>query len=153
MKQETWALLISGFALLASIWSVIESRRSSNKNVSLQQQMLRLESGRELERRIAGLKAQLVAFVAKSDGRERLYFRNQGSASAREIEVLVDEQPLMGHPLVMRSDRDLLTLGPSAEVSFGLLKYDGRPDSIRVALHWADESGDRSHWESDLSLH
>jgi hypothetical protein len=82
-----------------------------------------------------------------------LYFRNQGAAAAREIEVLVDERPLKEHPLVMRSDRDLLTLGPSAEASFGLIRYDGRPDSIRVAMQWADESGDRGHWESDLSLH
>jgi hypothetical protein len=115
--------------------------------------MLRLESGRELERRISGLKAQLVAFIANGDGRERLYFRNQGSAAAREFEALVDERPLKEHPLVMRPDRELVTLGPSAEASVGLLRYDGRPDSIRVALRWADESGDRGHWESDLSLH
>jgi hypothetical protein len=153
MKQETWALVISGLALLASIWSVVESHRSSNRNVSLQERMLRLESGRELERRISGLKAQLVAFIVHGDGRERLYFRNQGPAAAQDIEILVDERPLKEHPLVMRPDRDLVTLGASAEASVGLLRYDGRPDRLRVALHWADESGDRGHWESDLSLH
>jgi hypothetical protein len=153
MNEETWALVISGLALLASVWSVVESRRASGKSVALQERMLRLESGRELERRISGLKAQLVAFIADSGGRARLFFRNQGPATAHGIEILVDGRPLSQHQLVTRPDRDLATLGPSAEASVGLLQYDGRPDTLRVTLEWADESGQRGHWESDLSLH
>jgi hypothetical protein len=150
MSRETLALVISGLALLASIWSVVETRRASNRDLKLQERMLRLESGRELERRIAGLKAQLVAFVDVSGN--RLYLRNHGQATAQNIEVMLDGLPLGEHQLATRSERYPDTLGAAAEAGVRLLRYDGRQDTIRVALTWRDESGERGQWESDLSL-
>jgi hypothetical protein len=153
MSEEIAALVISVLALIASIWSVVESRRASNKGIALQERLLRLESGKELERRIAGLQAQVVAFIDIRDGRDRLYFRNEGLATAQEIEVLIDGLPMTKQQLVVRADSQPTTLGPSAEASVGLLQYDGRPAALRVAVHWTDDTGERGHWESDLSLH
>ena len=106
---------ISVIALAISTWSIVEARRAANRSSRTQEQMLRLETGRERDRRLSVQKAQVLAFITTGETDKRLCVRNEGQAPARRVTILVDGQSLEDHELTFPPERPISTLGPRAE--------------------------------------
>ena len=143
---------ISAVALVISAWSIIESRRAATKSNQTQAQMLRLETGRERDRRLSAKQAHVVAFVTGGSTDKRLFIRSQGHATARNVTVLLDGQSLEDHDLTLPPERPISVLGPDAEAAIVLAPHMGSQDGLHVTVTWDDESDERGQWESDLSL-
>jgi hypothetical protein len=152
-EPSAWiAVGISIVAVVTSLFAIIVSSRASGRSNDLQERLLRLEHVRERDRRIAGKRASIVAFMAGTASNQRLFFRNEGEGVARGIEIRVDGQTVEDYSYIIAPDRPIATLGSKAEASIIVANQFGAPDGIHVTVTWEDDSEVAGRWESDLSF-
>jgi hypothetical protein len=119
---------------------------------ALQKRMLALENAREAERVKQARSAHVTASVLWRRQERLLRIRNEGSATARNVRVLLDENPILEHGLITGGDEEVTVLGPGAEVAFILAIAQGDPGVVHVRIEWSDDSGDGRLWESQLKV-
>lgn len=146
------ALVISISALIVSIWAILSARSTGARQSVLQEQMLRLEAGRERDRRLEQQSAKLVARINRNGDRLELVVANRGVREARAIETYIDDEHVTDSTLVPQGVSPVSHLGPDAEGSFLLAAHMGSPPVILVRLEWEDDSGIPGRWSSQLNI-
>jgi hypothetical protein len=107
-------VVVGVLALGVSIWSVVSSRRTANRQAELQQRLLALEIGREEDRVRQAKSAKVRAAIQKTDRDWRLLVMNEGEVTARNVKLELDGGPLLAHTLVPRGQDEVTKLGPGA---------------------------------------
>lgn len=111
--------------------------------------MVRFEVARQRERLADQSRASLRA-VHEAHG--PLVITNEGAATARDVEILVDGEPIWRSvpffSLGSSSFPRQIAPGASARIRTPISR-----ESIgyRLSLSWDDDSGERSIWETDIT--
>ncbi len=137
----TWLpVILSLAALSVSVWSIIESKRSSRREHQLQERLLSLETARERKRDAEAKRATVVAFISGPSDNRCLYLRNEGSGTARAVKVHVDGMLSADHEYILGDPPPSGILSTKAEYGIPLLSSIDAPDSIKVRISWEDDS-------------
>ena len=139
-------------ALGVGIWFICEVVHIISIHHSLHDELLRLETGRALDRPSSPNTAALRAEMYRLDRTGRLVIHNAGQVEALSVHIAVDGTPIDQHQLFPRSPQPLAVIGPNARVGFLMMTHDGAPSSYRVELRWDDASGRPGNWASALTL-
>lgn len=146
------ALGLSALALLVSARAAQSASAASLAATKLQARTLALEEARELDRRAAATKAQVVAFLRRGERDTQLCLRNDGRATASNVQVLLDGKTLREHPLRVAVPQHPMSLAPSGEIGIPLSNAVGTPTHFRLRVTWDDLSTESGTWESDISI-
>jgi hypothetical protein len=155
--MEYAALIISGLSALGTLYAVLVSVQSNQQNQNsadaieeLTRRMVEIEEGRDAVNDLAQKKA-----IVRMHGEQRghalynLIVENESTATATEIRVLVDGQPLEQHPSI-HDHKPIATLLGGASHAFTVMPTGRRPKPAHARIEWCDESGERRSWESDI---
>ena len=145
-----WIPLVLTTAL--SVWAIFSSRRSARLDRQVQKLLASVAQSQERDRIAESRRAALTAYSEPSGSCTRLYLENDGAATARAIEVLVNGQPLQTDRLLARGETVPETIGSHATSSVLLMTLESSPLSVRLVVTWEDDSGERGLWETDLPL-
>ena len=152
MILGVFGIVIAALALGVSIWSVVSTRRTAQRQTELQERLLALETARDEARARQTQHASVRAAIQKTGRDWRLIVLNEGPAPARNVRVELDGGPLMAHMLVPRGQDEVTLLGPGAHSRYLLAPAMGKPVTIHALVTWDDYSGNGCSWESQLSL-
>jgi hypothetical protein len=139
-------------AIALSLIALVVAIRANHKANKLQAEGLEIEKARENDRLLAARSAFLTAELVRFAHSASLVVTNNGRSPARDIQILVDRQPISEHPQIHDSDRPVGIIGPGASTKYLLITYDQMPTSYHVALKWRDESPTPGTWESQLTF-
>lgn len=159
MVLDALAIVIAGVALAVSIASAVASyivatRQSENqkRQNELQARLLALESSREQRRIRQGKSAAVRAEVARMGRDVCLRLSNDGSATARSMNVELDGRPMAEHAWMLSNDEFVSMLGPQAETSNIIALVQQSPSKAHIRITWDDDSGEPGEWESELKV-
>jgi hypothetical protein len=136
--------ILAVFAIGVSVWAASKANSANAK-------IVHIEEGRERDRQRESRQAVLVASIEGARS-PLLVIRNHGAAPARDIEVLVDDEPIAKHQLIRDAGREIGTLGPGAETHYSFITFDGMPTVYDIALRWSDGTGETREWDSRLTM-
>ena len=145
-------VVVAALALGVSIWSVVTTRRMTERQTELQERLLALETARDEARARQTQCASVRAGIQKTGRDWRLIVLNEGQATARNLKVELDDGPLLAHRLVPRGQEEVTKLGPGASARYLLAPTMGSPMTVDARVTWDDDSGAGRSWESQLSL-
>lgn len=150
----TWlGVAISGIALLVAIISFWKSDRAQYEANSAQRRLVEIEERREQDRLIRNRQAELTASISNADkGSLKIHIRNSGETEARNIQILLDEIPLLEHPAAPKGQSLPNVIGPNSEISFYLALAFGSPTPSGVMIAWDDDSGARRLYRTTLTF-
>jgi hypothetical protein len=80
-----------------------------------------------------------------------LQFYNQGSGTARQIQIFVNGKPISEDGRIAFRSAAFETLGPGAVANVLATATIGTDPVYRLRITWEDESGREGIWESDLN--
>lgn len=162
--REYVVLSFSGLAVLVSIVAIFFAWRTASRQNALQERMVTLEDARERDRLRQARSAEVRASIqretphwreARLAGKGQQYWlvvRNDGSVTARNVDVLLDGRPALEHPLVPRGENDITDLGPGADFRYILAVTLGSARVLNARVEWQDDSGESRTWESQLKV-
>jgi hypothetical protein len=144
------AAVIAAPLSVAAIFVAIWAARKAN---TLQGKMVQIETAREHDRVLSSKSASLSAELFRPGPHSgALRISNSGPATARNVVILFDGQPVSEHPLIHDADDAAEILGPGASVEYGITTFDQMPKLFEVALQWDDDSRENRIWQSHLTL-
>jgi len=149
------SLLLSAIAIVVSIWT-------HGRGHKLQKRIVCLEEEREKDRQIEKGKAYLTAKIEKQElsrsGTSRIYrkyflvIENKGLSEARNIELMLKDQGVLGNPLLHNVQQEVNYIGPQSsfryEFSNGFMKELPLP----VGISWQDDSCESGKYQTTLTL-
>lgn len=144
--------IVGVLALGVSVWAIVESKGATRKTVLLGERMLHIERVRERDRHAEARRAKVVAFMDGPSNERKLFIKNEGVATAREISIRIDGVPPSNHQSLLDAGPPSGVLGPRAQFGMRLLCVANSPRSLGVVVVWEDESGAPGRWASDLSF-
>ncbi|MCH9034329.1 MAG: hypothetical protein IID42_07475 [Planctomycetes bacterium] len=145
------AVVVSTVAVIVSVVAL----RKSNKT---QRRLLEIEEQREQDRISVTRKARVVARIVReepSSGRKTTSFyleiENLGQSPAHDIDVSLDDGPVLKHPTMLQKTEEVRQVGPHSSFRYMLAPHSSArlPQSIKIA--WEDDSGEPSHYETTLA--
>lgn len=139
-------------AIALSVVALIVATRANTKANKLQAEGLQIEKTRESDRLREFQRALLVAVMDRTSHSATLRIENRGQAAARNVMVSINHLDVENFEMIRDNDRPVGVIGPGATSSYGLITYDGMPDSYLVELRWRDDSSTEGRWESQLTL-
>ena len=150
------ATVISAIAIGASIWT-------HNRNHKLQVRIVALEEAREKDRLAEKSKANLTAKIIKEvlprsgsikiDTNYYLQIENKGSSGARDIKVMLDENPMFEHSsMCLEKEKKFEEIGPASPVRFRLFTADQLKVPHEISITWEDDSGEPGKYGTTLTL-
>ena len=152
---ENWvavvAAVISGLAALASI-------AAARRSIAAQNRLLEIEERRERDRVSAAQKARLIARIVREEslsGRKvRNYYleiENLGASAANNIDIPLDDGPVLDHPTMPRRTDEIRHVGPESSFRYTLAPtLETRPPA-KIAIAWDDDSGEPGQYETTLT--
>jgi len=150
------AAVISAIAIGVSIWT-------HNRNHKLQARIVALEEAKEKDRLAEKKKANLIAEIIKEvlprsgsikiDTNYYLQIENKGSSGARDIKVMLDENPMFEHPsMYLQKGKKFEEIGPASSVRFRLFTADQLKPPHKITMTWEDDSGEPGKYSTTLTL-
>lgn len=154
----TFDTLFAAGALLVSVVALLYAQKSQRKAHELDERMLAIEEGRDLEKRKASLMAQIATKhtppLSKHDRgiiQYHLVIENKGEAEASDIEVTLDGSPCRAHPCIAKRSEVPNVLGPRTPFPIVLVPTATNPFPKRISIKWNDASETPGSYESDLA--
>lgn len=143
--------ILSASALVVSIGAAIVSWRAARTSNSFQSRLVSIEGTRERDRLTEMRSAAVLAEVHVSADRTwQLRVRNEGPAEAREVLVLLDDQPLYQSYRAHAKHATPFHLGPGGRRDFTLAVHVGSSTVFDVELRWIDGNSENNVWRSRL---
>jgi hypothetical protein len=149
------SLLVSIIAIGVSIWT-------HNRNHKLQERILFLEEERERDRKTEKGKANLTAKIEEEElphsGASRIhkkYFlviENKGLSEARNIELLLKDQAVLGNCLFQNVQREVNQIGPHSHFRYEFSNGFMRELPLSARITWHDDSGESGKYHTTLTL-
>lgn len=128
-----WISVISLIVAVASFGFAAYSFRQSHK---VAERQLEIEESRRTEEQ----SASLIAYFHSDGNRRVLRIENKGNGKARNIEVLLDEQPIEQHPSwVDRQPNRITTLSGHGFGHYRLALTRSSPFPEVAEIHWEDD--------------
>lgn len=140
--MEIFGIIIS---VVISVISLIVSWSVQNKQVKLQERMVKLEEARDLAAKEASRRAAVTCILTKvpasSGMRHVLRLHNSGPSAARNVQVKIDGTPHTKHPCVWNG-HEIPILGPGSRLDISLQFHSGTPrPPFVVTIAWEDDAG------------
>ena len=147
---------LSAIAIILSLWSRIESRRSARRQGEWQARLLLLEELEEQRRSAATQSAKLRAVLDRNTRYPSLLVVNDGEAEARDISIKIDGTPILEHRpqghFIVRDQKEVRRLRPGGSAHYLLTRTTGISSLFQIEISWADEASTSQSWRSELSL-
>lgn len=152
--------IIALVAVVISALALFNSWRTGKKNndligqqVELQQRLTQIEQSREYARMMQSLKAELRAELRSvGRGSYRLFIKNTGQGTARNVKVILDGKPVLEHPAIPRGEQEARLIGPGSEISYLMaISFDCHPP-FELSITWDDESGETGKYGTSLTF-
>jgi hypothetical protein len=140
------AFAISILSVLLSWWVSRRQTQLSSGQTRVQARLLDLEEAREHDRLASGARAQVTVEMVRTRDTGRLYVLNDGPASARNVRVTLDGQPLHEHQLIHEGVGSIGTIGPGARVEFIVTTWDSVQARFHAEATWDNPSGQSESW-------
>ena len=145
-------VVVSGAALVVSIFALIKSSRAQLEANDAQKRIVEIEENRERDRLAATQRAELRAELRKTaKSTDRLYVINDGTAPARNVVVLLDGKPLSDHPVAVKGDELGAVIGPKSETSCIMGMDMGCAPPFEIEISWEDDSNEPQSYKSTLT--
>ena len=149
-------------ALVVSAVSVVVAVISLRKSSKTQRRFLEIEESRERDRVVSTKRANLVAEMVKEpadlgdrDGgiftNSYLRIENKGQAEGRAIEVLLDGVCAFEHPVMLKGQHRVNSIGPLSSFRYTITPSISSPPPEKITLSWTDDSGTPGRYESTLT--
>lgn len=154
------SLILSALSFIVAVLSSRQTNKNSREsnciarnNAKLQERIVALEEAREEDRKNQS-KAKLVLSVRRKPVllsssitiQERfLRIENNGLAEARKVNVLIDGQPLVGHPSISHLSSET-NYGQNCIAAQSYIEYQ-----VRRELFERDKKKVSVSWEDDIS--
>lgn len=129
--------LLAVAALVVSIYAIRKSHRTERR-------MLEIEEAREKDRLQQANRAFVKAYVEKGQ-RTFLVLENSGESEAREIELKLDGQPVLQHPVVIKSQPEHRQLSPKSSVKYIVEPIWGNSINCEIEINWMDNTGEKGN--------
>jgi len=146
----------SALALWLSWRANARSARNEKKSNEIQEQLLRIEEGREAQREAVERRASLVLALEEyfsSGGRRdwRLRLENRGQCEAKEVNVTLNGKSIfeIGCVLVKKCP---IVVGPGASWTCALAICSGFVPPWDAEATWQDESGEIGRYRTTLAI-
>jgi hypothetical protein len=149
---------MSAIALVLSMLSIVLSAWMSWRQNRLQERLVELETSREHDRLKAARSTTVVASIEherRPDTRfteSFLQVSNTGATGARDIQVTIDDTPLVQHAHVFVEDPAVTQLGAHASARYPVAVPFGSASVVVVRVTWTNESDEPGEWKSQLRL-
>jgi len=155
-SSDIIALIAAVIAALALFNNWRTGRQTNDlfkRQVDLQHRLTQIEQSREYARIIQSLKAELRAELRSVDrGSYRLFIKNTGQGTARNVKVILDGKPVLEHPAIPRGEQEARLIGPGSEISYLMaISFDCHPP-FELSITWDDESGDTGKYSTSLTF-
>ena len=140
------ALILSGVGIFMG---VLNNRRER----SIQGRLLAIEEERREHQRTEAKRARLRSYMQKSTqpGTYHIVIRNEGEAVARNLQVILDDKPILEHPAIPHGVAEPRRIGPKSEIKY-LAAIDGDcSPPFDLLVRWKDESGEDGEYETTLT--
>ncbi len=148
-------VLVSLAALGVAIWAHVRASRISRESNALQARLVVLEEAREADRQAEQQRADLSVHLEQRPGRKRmrtmLVVKNRGQAPARDVRVVMDEEPIDEHGSVFCDSLPIPVVGPEAEAPFIVATSKDHYPPFHVEVTWVDDTGDDHIYETTLT--
>lgn len=153
---ELVTVSLSAIAIIVSLWSRIESHRSTRRQSEWQARLLLLEELEEQRHSTATQSAKLRAVLDRNTMYPSLLVVNDGEAEARDISIKIDGTPILerrphGH-FIVRDQKEVRKLGPGGSARYILTRTKGICSLFQIEISWADKASSSQSWCSELSL-
>lgn len=145
--------VIALIAVVIAALALYSSWRTGKQSNDLQRRLVQIEQSREHAQIKQSLQAVLRAGL-RNYGPEsrRLFIRNSGQGTARNVKVTLDGKSIPEHPAVARDKQEASLIGPDSEISYLLpLTYDRLPP-IKFSVTWDDDSGEPGQYNTILTF-
>ena len=153
---ELVTISLSAIAIIVSLWSAVQSHRSTKRQSEWQERLLHLEEAEARSRSKTARSATLRAVLDRDTTSPSLLIINNGAAEARDISVKIDGTPILEHRprghFIVRNQTEVRQLGPGGSARYILTRTTGIASLFQVEISWADESSATQSWRSELSL-
>ena len=126
----------------------------------LQARMVALEEAREKDRLLEQTKARLTAQLEsevlaqrrhESPRRHFLRIENKGLSEARDIDVVLDGNPVLEHPAVPRGQPEVRQVGSLSGFNYLLAPPFKNPFPRVAEITWSDDSGEPGSYRTTLT--
>lgn len=149
--MDPLAIVLSGAALLVSIWAASRSHRIAGEQARHQERLVKLETARERDRVGATKRASLRARFEENDRTYLLTVWNEGAAEARAVSIIIDGRAIEDHEtFLVHREEVARVLGPDADARYVVSISMGSPAVYSIELRWEDDSGEPGQWRADL---
>ncbi|MDH5510913.1 MAG: hypothetical protein OEZ32_11250 [Nitrospinota bacterium] len=140
------SLLLSGIAIMASIYATAKARDNSSR-------LLAIEEQRESDRLVDRSKASLSVRREKDGSSYRLYISNSGNAAAKNVEITMNGKPILEHKVIPQGEQEKKIIGPDSEVSYILAESMGKGNNppYIIVISWDDDSDKKGRYETTVS--
>ncbi len=150
-----WSLMVSIFALVASLWANYRATRLKSESNDLQARLVELEEEREADRLHMQQAADLTAHLEKRPGkngrRTMLVLRNEGNATAEDVRVEFDGDRIDEHGSVHYDKPIISKIGSGAESPILVSVHAQHHPPFEVKVTWTDATGKNNSFETILT--
>jgi hypothetical protein len=156
------ALVISILSLLVSVIAIGVSVWTHNRSHKLQKRIVFLEEEREKDRQVEKEKAYLTAKIEKEElphygtspikWRYFLVIENKGLSEARNIELLLKDQAVVGNRLLQNVQKEVNQIGPHSYIRYEFSNGFMRELPLPTRITWYDDSGESGKYQTTLTL-
>ncbi len=142
--------IIAFFALIFSIVAFCKSHRAQRVSNHLQKIWINIEKQREHDRSKALLFPQAIK---KRSGLVEVTVANTGASAARNLRVMLDNQPIQQHPRNAFKQEIPSLLQPRQDAKVGYLSGNDRDaQTLNLKIIWDDDSGTGQIYEEPVHI-
>ena len=155
------ALVVAVVGFLVAVGAVVLGVLDNVRGHKREKRILALEEAKYREMELAKKRAILRAFLDRdvvSEGRERtrrtrLQIVNDGLCEARNVTVLVDDEPLSKQKIIWpRPKTEIRTIGPKSRFHYVISPTLQLCGPWKITATWEDDSGEPGKYETMLTL-
>jgi len=147
---------LTAIAAIVSIWAILAARSANKRSNDTQERLVKIEESREQDKKKARLVAQIVNEVVGQKAHQTikkhlLQIENKGLAEARDIQLILDEKPVLEHPAIVKDQKEIIQIGPQSHFDYLIVYCSNTPRPEKVEITWMDDSGEPGRYQTSLT--
>ena len=81
-----------------------------------------------------------------------LDIKNNGESEARNIKTMIDDKPLIEHPVIPQNIKEITLVGPHSFIRYSMAVTMGNTGPFDIKISWEDDSGEPGFYRTILTL-
>jgi len=157
------SLFLSALAVAISVGFFLFARSSFKKSHRIEKRQLEIIEKHEAERVLHQKNARLFAAFEKHPIqsvnlkrqalKDVLVIQNEGLCEARNVEVRLDDKPIMEHPAISKRSKEIKFINSNSSIIYDLdLNMRGGDRPRECEISWQDDSGIEGHYKTTLTV-